>query len=73
MKPIIRFRQANSCLRHFVKKNSLKQGDASLPLIFNSALKYAIRKVHANKEGLNLNSTHIHLLLVYADHSNFLG
>ena len=52
-------------------KNDLKQGDASSQLLFNFALKNAIRNIQVNQDGLKLNDTH--QLLVLTDDVNILG
>jgi hypothetical protein len=49
----------------------LKQREALFPLILNSAVEYAIRRVQVNQSGLKLNDKY--QLLVYADDINILG
>jgi hypothetical protein len=42
-----------------------------MPLLFNNALEYSIRKAEENKIGVKLNGTR--QLLVYGDYVNLLG
>ena len=55
----------------FPNENVFKQGDALSPLLFSSALEYAIRKVHVTKLGLDMNGTH--QIFAYADVINLIG
>ena len=54
----------------FPIRNGFKQGDALSPLLFNSALAYAIRRVQVIQDGWKLNGAH--QLVVYADGVNIL-
>jgi sorting nexin-29 len=55
----------------FPVQNGLKQKDALSPLLFNSGVEYAIRRVQENQEGLKLNRTH--QLSAYGDDVNTVG
>ena len=48
-----------------------KKGDALSPLLFNVALEYTIRNVHAYRESFKLNG--VQPLPVYADYINLFG
>jgi hypothetical protein len=56
---------------NFPIQNGLKHGDALSPLVFNSVLEYAIKKVQENQVGPKLNGTY--QLLIYADDVNLLA
>jgi len=55
----------------FPLRYDLKQGDALSPLLFNLSLKWAIKKVQANPNGLKLIVTYRYF--IYADNINILG
>jgi hypothetical protein len=55
----------------FPIQNGLKEGDTLLPLLFNFALEFAIRKIQENQVGLKLSGTHH--LLEYAGDVNLQG
>jgi hypothetical protein len=55
----------------FPIRNGLKQRDASLPLLFNFVLEYAIKSVLLIQDCLKLNVRY--QLLVYADYVKILG
>jgi hypothetical protein len=55
----------------FPIRNGLNQVDVLLPLFFNNALEYAIRRVQVNEDGLKLNGTY--QLVIYGGYVSMLG
>jgi len=66
-----RVRLGKNLSHMFPSRNGLKQRNDLSPLLFNYALKYAVRWAQVIQDGLKLNGTH--LLRVYADDVNILG
>jgi len=53
-----RVRVGQNVSNRFPIRNGLRQGDTQSPLLFNSALEYAISRVQVKQDGLKLNGTH---------------
>jgi len=71
-----RVRVGNNVSDRFPIRNSLKQGDVLSPMLFNSAVEYAIRRVQVNQDGLKLNGTHsfwlMPMILIYCEEAYIL-
>jgi len=65
-----RFRKCKNVSDRFPIRNSLKQGDALSPMLFNFCLEYAIRRVQVNQDCLKLN--YVYQFLAYAVDVNIL-